>query len=127
MSDKATSSVNGLARLKDLRSAYDRHQQPNDPDFEKKLPHVYSVLSDVRVSEKSMIEPPILILKNLGGQWSLTLIVGGLGMSGEVLGNTMAEALAELDRQLVANPKFWRVNAKRKVKLREIPKTEKSS
>ena len=123
---KADASLNGLSTLHALRQAHDRHQRPCDPDMEKKFPHLFAILSDVKISETEEIEPPFLIVKNTGGQWSLAVIVTGLAMAGDILANTLAEGLVEVNRRMGNGTFPWRPMGKKTPTLKKIAPQQKS-
>lgn len=126
MARRKNPELNGVADLYMLRQLAERNQAPDDPDFGQKYPRLFSILSDNRISEDKLIDPPILSVKNAAGDWQVSLSVPGLRMYGEVLAGTFLEALDLLERRLAEGSFPWKVNTKKAVLAREVKKSRTS-
>jgi hypothetical protein len=120
MAKRKREQLNGVADLYLVRQLAEKHQAPDDDAFRSSYPKMFSILSDVRISEDQVIDPPILSVKNSCGDWSLSLSVPGLRMYGEVLASTFTEALALAEARLAAGDFPWKVNTKKKVVARKV-------
>lgn len=122
MAKRKTDGLNGVADLYALRQLAEKNLAPDDDGFRQQYPKLFSILSDQKVSETQLIDPPTLTLRNAAGDWQLSLSVPGLRMYRDVLGSTFQDALQRLETDLANNPAGWRVNTKKPVSLRELKK-----
>ena len=127
MSKERNRGLNGLSQLKEMRLLADQGVAPNDPEMEAKYPLLFSLLSDTKVSDLERVDPPRLSLSNNSGSWVLGLAVSSLGMYREVSAVTLVAALALMEQSLASDPKGWRVNNKKRMKIRTLPTAKPSS
>jgi hypothetical protein len=126
MAKAKAGDLNGVAELYKARKLIDQGIAPCDVEFSKLYPHLFSLLTNNRIDDKHVIDPPCVRVSNASGDWCFSLAVMSLGMFGEVLVNEWAQGLPELERKLTEGKGFWRPNQKRKPKLRDskIPEEE---
>lgn len=120
MAKRRTEGLNGVSELYMMRQLAERNQPPDDPEFAALYPKLFSILSDVKISESQLIDPPILSIRNAAGDWLLSLSVPGLRMYGDALGSTFQAALANLEARLANPDQFWKVNVKKPVIARDV-------
>jgi hypothetical protein len=118
-------SLNGIAKLAELRLDGMKIVPVTDPDFEAKYPALFSILMNYRVDSEHFVDPPVLSFSNSSGDWRAALAVSGLRAYGKRLYATFAEALEGLERELTNQTFPWEIDYRKKRAYREFEKPKK--
>jgi len=114
--------LNGVAALYKARLLAGQGIAPCDQQFEERWPHLFSLLSNNKVSRDKFTLPVRLGVYNACGDWCLSLSAPGLAMYGEQLYKTFLEGLDGLTAAIAAQTFPWKPNPARALKVKEIEK-----
>lgn len=114
--------LNGLAKLAKERRDADLGQAPADPEFERKYPTLFSLLTNNRVDEGKMVDMPSLRIQNNAGDWCFALSVTGLHMYGEQLYASIEAGFKGVDQALAGGTFPWKVRLNKSPRIRDVVK-----
>lgn len=122
MGKKTAGELNGVAKLFEMRQAAEQNVAPSDEVFREKYPHLFSILTDNRISETQVFDGCSMTIRNSTGDWAISLSAGGLRMYGTILARTIEEGLAEANLRLGNTTFPWKVDQRKRVNVRELKK-----
>jgi hypothetical protein len=127
MASKERPALNGISALYKQRLEVERGIVPADDAFRERYPAVFAYLTQTAISATKVIDGSYLRFTSNAGDWCASLGVPALGAFADVLASTFNEALDRLEGSLASGKCDWRWSVKRRPRLRDLRKEEKSS